>query len=225
MTEPNATSVFPMKSRETAGQPQTSIPSAVSDPIFERGAKYLEVNPERDLLTSHVNKLAQTFNADIFLEEGISLSGTHYGLNLICTTGVVLVTKDARILPSKTRPSCIVAQKFVNAGEAVLDRLQADVLVVLADSSKTIVGDAVWGASFVTTEKAEWRVQRTARKMAAREKRVDVLFKDAINAAVPDDNGFDILCRAQDTAIEAQIDKADETARPRLATVISANGA
>lgn len=193
------------------------------DPLFDRGAQFLEVDPERDQLTSHFNNLAFSVNADVFIEEGISLSGTHLGLNLISKSGVVLVAKDAKILPSKTRPSRLAVQKFVNAGEVVLDRLQSDTLAVLADGSKTILGDAAWGVSFVTTENAEWRVQRSLRKLTPREKRVDDLFSEATLAAAPEDNGYDSVCRIQDAEIEAQLDATDS--RPRLAAINSAQSA
>jgi hypothetical protein len=185
------------------------------DPIFDRGANYLMVDPERDGLSTHVNEIAHTVDADLYLTEGVALSGTHYGLNLISTSGVVLIDKNARVLPSKKRPSSIACQKLVNAGELVADRLQADVLVVLGDGSKTILGEAIWGTSFVTTERGLWRIQRSSRQLAAREPRVQTLYEEAIAVAKPEEeNGFDAICRAQDAAIEAKYPAEPE--RPRL---------
>ena len=126
-----------------------------------------------------------------------------------------MIDKNARVLPSKKRPSSIACQKLVNAGELVADRLQADVLVVLGDGSKTILGEAIWGTSFVTTERGLWRIQRSSRQLAAREPRVQTLYEEAIAVAKPEEeNGFDAICRAQDAAIESKYPAEPE--RPRL---------
>lgn len=211
---------------DSANKGNTPVIDGTSDidPIFNRGENYLVVDPTRDGLSTHVNEIAQTVDADLYLTEGVALSGIHYGLNLISTTGVVLIAKDARILPSKKRPSVIACQKLVNAGELVADRLQADTLVVLGDGSKTILGEAVWGTSFVTTERGLWRIQRSSRQLAAREPRVESLYEAAIATAKPDEeNGFDAICRAQDAAIEAKYPVQAEPDRPRLSVAGGAN--
>ncbi len=219
----NTTTLLLPKSESSGASAHGGAPAQLairkSDPLLEGGVKLLQVDPERDQLSSNIHHLTKTVNADIFLEEGVSLSGTHYGLNLISSSGVVFVAPDARILPSKTRPSTMSVLKIVNAGEMVLERLKADALVLLADGSKTILGDVVYGQSFVITETANWRVLHSVRKSIAREKSVTTLFNEAVAAAIPDDNGYDAVCTAKDAEIEAQQSDSADNLRPRLATV------
>lgn len=174
-----------------------------ADPLLERDAqRLLVVDPARDQITSGFRGGACTVDADMYLSEGISLSGTHYGLNLISASGVVLVSKDARILPSRKRPSCIAAQKVVIAGEAVLESLQGDELVALADHSKTVVTKLLRGDASLITDKADWILNGFSRKLTNNEPRVGQLYAQAMAEGAYEAGGFDEIRAAQEKSID-----------------------
>ena len=173
-----------------------------ADPLFDRN-KYLQIDPQRDKTSTVIHTSGTTVDSDLLLTEGVSISGTHFGLRVISTNGVVVVCADARILPSKTRKSTIVASKAVIVGEAILDKVHVDEVLGLADNCKVIIGDVAYGSAFPVSEKANWRIQRGTRRLSTREARAADMFADAVSKATPDeDGGYDAVCKAQDDAIE-----------------------
>lgn len=190
-------------SGSTAVGHASSSAIATSDPLLDRTEqRLLVVDPTRDQITSGFRGGACSVDADLFLPEGISLSGTHYGLNLISASGVVLVSKDARILPSRKRPSRIAAQKVVIAGEAVLESLQGDQLVAFADHSRTVVAKLLRGEASLITDKADWILTGFSRKLTKNEPRVGQLYEEAMNAGAYEGGGFDEIRAAQEQSID-----------------------
>ena len=176
---------------------------ATSDPLVERNdQRFLVVEPGRDQITSGFRGSVCSVDSDLFLPEGISLSGTHYGLNLISASGVVLIGTDARILPSRKRPSRISGQKVVIAGEAVLERLQGDQLVAFADYSKTVVTELLRGEASLITDKADWILTGYSRKLTKNEPRVAQLYQEAMQEGAYEGGGFDEIRAAQEQGID-----------------------
>ena len=187
---------------ETVNRTSSGIVSTTEPLVDRKEDHFLIVDAARDRITSGFRGAVCTVDADMYLTEGISLSGTHYGLNLISVEGVVLVGKDARILPSRKRASRIAAQKVVIAGEAILESLQGDQLVALADHSKTVVSKLLRGEASLITDKADWILTGQARKLTKNEPRVAQLYEQAMNEGSLQANGFDEIRAAQELAID-----------------------
>lgn len=187
-------------------------------PMFDRAA-YLQLDPQRDLMTSLTNKSSVSMDADMYLQEGITLDGTHYGVNIISTSGVVLIAPGARVLPSKKRPSRIIAKHVVIGGEAVMSLVQADDALALCDNSKLMADDVVYGGALAVTEAANLRVNSKLRGLASRERRAEALYKDAVETAAAEASSFDTLAAKQDAEIEKAAGLPEQTNQPRLAAV------
>lgn len=202
MNTSTSSSVFPLKASVTEHSPYGSTSGLTEG--FAESKKHLQIDPTRDLLSSMFAHTGITVDANLFLEEGVSLSGTHYGLNLISTKGVVLITESARILPSATRKSTIAADKIISAGEMILGKVQGDSMIALTDNSKTMMGEVVRGGAFVTTEKSLYRCSGGIRELTKREKRVEALYADAIKESRSRDetNSYDAVCAAMDSSLD-----------------------
>lgn len=158
----------------------------------------------------------KSVNADMVLEEGITLDGTHYGLNLISTKGVVLIAPGARILPSSERQSRIVGAKVVVRGEAVVEHIQGDEVVYLSEGCKVLASTLVYGQSLVTADSAQLRIQSSMRKLATRERRASHHF-DAHQTMVESNNsGFDDMIAELDKEIDEVAPAAAKDARASL---------
>lgn len=199
--------------------PRATVPTPSQEPLAQHDTTSLQIDVKRDQVTSSLNGNATSVNGEMLLRQGIQLAGTHYGLNLISMEGVIVIPEGARILPSRERPSRIIAQKIVIAGEAVIERLQADQMLVLAPSAKAVIGEIVYGKSFVTHDGASFRITKGARQLTPRERRVANWFEQTSTDGLPaDQSGFDAFCRAQDAELEANFSEnlVDESSRGAL---------
>ena len=187
--------------------PSTAIakaPSGALEPLTQREPSALLIDVKRDEVTSQLNSNATSVNGEMLLEQGIQIAGTHYGLNIISRSGVVVIPKGARILPSSDRPSRIIASKVVIAGEVVIDHLQADELLILAPDAQAVLGEIIYGKSFVTHDGAKLRITKGVRPLTPRERRVSHWYDNATADQLPvDQSGYDAFSRKQDEEIEA----------------------
>lgn len=179
----------------------------MADPLTQREPSALQIDVKRDEVTSSLNANATSVNGEMILKQGIQIAGTHYGLNIISLNGVVVIPKGARILPSAERPSRIIASKIVIAGEVVIDKLQADELLLVAPDAQAIIGDVIYGKSFVTHDGAKIRVTKGIRQLTPRERRVSHWYEAATAEHLPpEQSGYDAFCRRQDAELEASME-------------------
>lgn len=205
--------------------PQTTAvaqaPATSLEPLTQRENSALQIDVKRDQVTSSLNSNATSIDGEMVLTQGIQLAGTHYGLNIISLTGVVVIPEGAKILPSANRPSRIIAQKIIIAGEAVIERLQGDELVMIAPGAQTVIAEIVYGKSFVAYDGAKLRVTRAVRQLTPRERRVSHWYEMATSEHMPaNQSGYEAFCRQQDAEIEADmadslVDAPDDKGRPQ----------
>lgn len=198
-----ATPSVPVSSPSTAVA--KAAPTAM-EPLTQHEPSALKIDVKRDEITSQLNSNATSVDGEMLLEQGIQIAGTHYGLNIISRSGIVVIPQGARILPSANRPSRIIASKVIIAGEVVIDHLQADEVFMLAPSAKAVLGQVVYGKSYVTHDGAQFRITRGVRPLTPRERRVNHWFEDAKANHLPaDQSGYDAFSSRQDEEIEASL--------------------
>lgn len=156
--------------------PQQVVAPATRDPMLPQNAGTVQIDSQRDLITSQVAQTSFSSNADMFLNEGIVLKGTHYGLELTSTAGVVIIDKSCRLLPSPTRHCKIIAKRVAVMGEAVIHHLQADETLMICAESRLLASTMLYGRTLVMSEDAETVVTEGTRKLLPREKRAEHVF-------------------------------------------------
>ena len=170
-----------------AGTPLASSPTAAAKPqasstrdsLLPEGGKnqLLQIDPKTDGVSSKVHDTASTTNAVMLLKEGVMLSGTHYGLTLISESGVVIIDKNAKILPSSTKSSCIYAKRLAVLGEAVVARLQAEETLLLCESAKVLADELVYGRTFYAADGNHLHIKHNMRRLLPREPRVEAMLQ------------------------------------------------
>ena len=160
----------------SAAKPQAT---SARDSLLPEGSKtqMLQIDPKTDGVSSKVHDTASTTNAVMLLKEGVMLSGTHYGLTLISESGVVIIDKNAKILPSSTKSSCIYAKRLAVLGEAVVARLQAEETLLLCESAKVLADELVYGRTFYAADGNHLHIKHNLRRLLPREPRVEAMLQ------------------------------------------------
>lgn len=206
----------PPRATGAAVPPSQPQPAPGRDSMLApRESQAVIIDSKRDLLTSQVAASAFTSNADMYLQEGIVLKGTHYGLNLISTSGVVIIAKDCVLLPSSTRATKIVAKRIAVMGQAALSRLQADETLLIVQGSRVLVENIVYGRTLVVADESETIVTGGTRKLLDRERRAEQVY-NATAREVQGALSFDDAVQQHNARIEAELGEemmtADEAA-------------
>lgn len=217
----SSTSTGPQPSRPQTQQARVEgAPNAASarDPILPSPPVTVTIDTARDQITSSLHQSVSTHNAQLLLQQGITISGTHYGLQLISTGGVVILAKDAKILPSPQQPSRIIAKRIAIQGDVLADVVQGDETMLICDTARLRVEDLVYGRTFVTAEGGELHVRRALRKLSSRERTAEAWLEEHSVAAQGVPASFDEAIRADYAQMEAQEEMREERSGPDLRT-------
>lgn len=203
-----------------------TAPATSRDPMLPQDAGSVQIDTKRDLITSQVATTAFTSNADMFLTEGVILQGTHYGLELTSTAGVVILDKSCRLLPSPTRHCKIVAKRIAVMGEAVVHHLQADETLMVCAGSRLMANTILYGRTLVMSEDAETIVTAGTRKLLPREKRAEHVFasnvKNVQGAASFDEAVAQHYARIEEQLGDELVDEPIDSAEVQRLSVVGA---